>query len=316
VIVTLTANPSLDRTLEVDALERGAVLRATAARLHPGGKGVNVARALVANGVSARAVLPSGGHEGNQLLELLTGLGVEVLPVPIGQPVRENVSVVEPDGTVTKLNAPGPRLSGNEVAALVEATVAASRGAEWVVLCGTLPPGAPDDLYATLVAQLHSVGVRVAIDSSGAALASSVGVGPDLVKPNTEELAEAVAHPIETLHQVVDSARELLARGVGQVLVSLGREGAVAVSDAVAARAWTRPVVPRSTVGAGDAALAGFLAAGGEGGEALRAAVAWGAAAVRLPGTAMPGPADIDLDEVTIEELDGWRALDEERRRG
>ena len=142
-IVTLTANPSVDRTLEIPALERGEVVRATAARVHPGGKGVNVARALVANGLRARAVLPAGGREGDQLLDLLSGFGVEVVPVPIAEPVRENVTIVEPDGTVTKLNAPGPRLTSREVAALVEATIEASRGVEWVALCGALPPGVP-----------------------------------------------------------------------------------------------------------------------------------------------------------------------------
>jgi 1-phosphofructokinase len=309
VIVTLTANPSLDRTLEIPALQRGKVVRATAARVHPGGKGVNVARVLVANGLLARAVLPTGGREGDQLLDLLSGQGVEVVPVPIREPVRENVTVVEPDGTVTKLNAPGPRLSEEEVAALVEATVEASRGADWVALCGALPPGAPSDLYGTLVAKLRAEGVRVAVDTSGPALHRSIDAGPDLIKPNADELAEAVARPIETLRDVLDGARQLRDRGVGHVLVSLGRAGAVSVSDTIALRAWTTPVVPRSTVGAGDAALAGFLAERGDASEALRAAVAWGAAAVRLPGTGMPDPRSIHLGEVTVERLDAGREL-------
>src|SRR6266516_6689872 len=128
VIVTVTANPSVDRTLEIPSLDRGEVIRATAAQVHPGGKGVNVARALVANGIPARAVLPAGGREGDQLLNLLAGLGVDVVAVRIAEPVRENVTVVEPDGTVTKLNAPGPRLTAGEVEALVAATVRAADG--------------------------------------------------------------------------------------------------------------------------------------------------------------------------------------------
>ena len=289
-IVTLTANPSVDRTLEIPTLARGEVVRATAARVHPGGKGVNVARALMANGIPARAVLPSGGGEGDQLLDLLAALGVDVVAVPIAEPIRENVTAVEPDGTVTKLNAPGPRLSPAEAEALVEATVEAARGADWVALCGALPPGAPEDLYAGLVAKLRAAGVRVAVDTSGSALEVSVDACPDLVKPNAQELGEAVGYPMRTLGDVLEGALRFLDRGVGQVLVSLGGDGAVSVSDAVALRAWTPPIVPRSTVGAGDAALAGFLAAGGAMPEALRAAVAWGAAAVQLPGTGMPGP--------------------------
>ncbi len=315
-IVTLTANPSVDRTLEIPTLARGEVVRATAARVHPGGKGVNVAHALMANGIPARAVIPTGGREGDQLLDLLAGLGMDVVAVPIAEPIRENVAAVEPDGTVTKLNAPGPRLSAAESDALVEATVAAARGAEWVALCGALPPGAPEDLYASLVSKLRAAGVRVAVDTSGTALEKSVAAGPDLVKPNAQELEEAVGYPMRTLGDVLDGARRLLDRGVGHVLVSLGGEGALSVSDGVALRAWTPPVVPRSTVGAGDAALAGFLAADGAIPEALRAAVAWGAAAVQLPGTGMPGPADIALDQVTVEELDAGRAAEETRRIG
>lgn len=315
-IVTLTANPSVDRTLEIPALERGEVVRATAARVHPGGKGVNVARALIANGISARAVLPTGGREGDQLLDLLSSRGLDVVPVQIAEPIRENVTIVEPDGTVTKLNAPGPRLTSQEVAELVEATVEASRGADWVALCGALPPGVPEDLYGSLVMKLHAVGVRVAVDASGTALTESIDMRPDLMKPNADELAEAVGKPIHTLRDVVEGARGLLERGVGHVLVSLGERGAVSVSDAVATRAWTTPVIPRSTVGAGDATLAGFLATDGVAAEAVRAAVAWGAAAVRLPGTGMPGPTDIDVDAVTVEEIDAGRALDNRGRIG
>jgi 1-phosphofructokinase len=307
VIVTLTANPSVDRTLEIPSLDRGEVIRATAARVHPGGKGVNVARALVANGIPARAVLPAGGRGGDLLLDLLSSDGVDVVPVHIADAIRENVTVVEPDGTVTKLNAPGPELSPGEIERLIQFTVEASVGADWVALCGALPPGAPDDLYATLVTELHRAGVRVAVDTSGAALVTAIGARPDLIKPNEGELAEAIADPIQTLGDVATGARRLLDRGVGQVLVSLGSEGAVSVADSSVLRAWTARVVPRSTVGAGDATLAGFLSAWERQPAALRTAVAWGAAAVKLPGTAMPGPADIDVDGVTIEELDAGR---------
>jgi 1-phosphofructokinase len=130
-----------------------------------------------------------------------------------------------------------------------------------------------------------------------------------VVKPNREELAEVAGRALETLTDVVDAARSLLARGVGNVLVSLGSEGALLVTDGLALHARTEPVTPRSTVGAGDATLAGFLGAGGDGPEALRAAVGWGTAAVRLPGTEMPGPADIDIREVTVAEFQAGRAL-------
>src|SRR4029450_3155925 len=146
-IVTLTPNPSVDRTIEVDALHRGAVLRARASRVDPGGKGVNVSRALAANGRKTRAVLPGGGWEGEQLAALLAPADVPVVVVPVSGSVRANVSVVEPDGTVTKLNEPGPQLTPEEVEAVTAATVAAAADAEWLACTGSLPPGAANGFY-------------------------------------------------------------------------------------------------------------------------------------------------------------------------
>ena len=296
-ILTLTPNPSVDRTVEVDALTRGAVLRATGSRIDPGGKGVNVSRALAAHGIDTCAVLPCGGAEGVQLTALLSLAGVDVRTVPISGAVRANVSVVEPDGTVTKLNEPGPTLTPGEVDAVIEATLKAAQGSAWVVLSGSLPPGCPDDLYATVLRALPGPTV---VDSSGAPLLAALPAGPDLVKPNREELAEASGLPVDSVGQAVTAARSLLARGAKAVLASLGADGAVLV-EATGAWYGHAPVdAPVSSVGAGDATLAGFLAGGGHGPAALREALAFGSAAVRLPGSRMPGPGDLDRTTVVI----------------
>jgi 1-phosphofructokinase len=270
---------------------------------------VNVSRALVANGHPSRAVLPLGGADGALLASLLQGLGIEVASIPIADAVRSNVTVVEPDGTVTKLNAPGPRLSSAEVEALLERAVAAVDGIGWVVGSGSLAPGTPDDLYARLAAAVRPVGARVAVDTSGPALERVLAAGPDVLKPNEEELSEVTGAAPETLGDVVLAANELRSRGVGTVLVSLGPLGAVLVGDGQAHHAESAMIVPRSTVGAGDALLAGFLAAGGEGPEALAEGVAWGAAACVLPGTAVPGPADLQRDQVRTHPVDPERPL-------
>ena len=284
-IVTLTPNPSVDRTIEVDALHRGAVLRATATRVDPGGKGVNVSRALAANDRETTAVLPAGGWEGDQLAALLAARQVPVVLVPVAGSVRANVSVVEPDGTVTKLNEPGPRLSAEEVEAVTAATVKAAADAEWLACTGSLPPGAPIDLYARVVERLGSASVKVAVDTSGAPLMAALEAGPDLIKPNREELAEATGRQLLTVGDVVEAAEELRSRGVGAVLASLGADGAVLV-DATGATFGSATVErPRSAVGAGDSMLAGFLAGGGSGPAALAEALAWGAAAASLPGS-------------------------------
>jgi 1-phosphofructokinase len=308
-IVTVTPNPSLDRTLEVDELRRGEVVRAQADRSDPGGKGVNVSRALVANGHASRAVLPLGGADGELLADLLQSLGIEVAAVPIADAIRSNVTVVEPDGTVTKLNAPGPQLSSAEVGALLDRAVAVTDGAAWVVGSGSLAPGTPDDLYGRLASSVRTVGARVAVDTSGAALERVLAAGPDVLKPNEEELSEVTGVIPETFGDVVFAANALRAKGVGTVLVSLGPHGAILVDDAGALHAESEVIVPRSTVGAGDALLAGFLAAGGEGPGALAEGVAWGAAACVLPGTAVPGPGDLQRELVQTHPVDPERPL-------
>ena len=188
-IVTLTANPSVDRTIEVDVLRPGTVIRARASRVDAGGKGVNVARALAAHGCEATAVLPSGGAEGAQLEALLAGAGLDLRTVRIAGSIRANVTVVEADGTTTKLNEPGPGLSQAELDALAVTLTDAAAQADWVVLSGSLPPGAPVGWYAGLIRQLGGTGLRVAIDSSGPPLAMAIAARPDLIKPNREELA-------------------------------------------------------------------------------------------------------------------------------
>lgn len=309
-IVTLTANPSLDRTIEVADLRPGAVIRARASRVDAGGKGVNVARALAAHGRTVKAVLPSGGAEGAQLEALLSSAGLDVLTVPVAGSIRANVTVVEADGTTTKLNEPGPRLSGDELDALAATLCVAAASAEWVVLSGSLPPGTPASWYAGIIERLRGTGPRIVVDSSGPPLGGAIGAGPDLVKPNREELAELVGSPIDTVADVVGAARTLIDNGVHTVLASLGPAGAVFVHGAAAWHATAAAIEPRSTVGAGDALLAGYLAAGGAPGaggfagpDALAEAVAWGSAAAALPGSGMPGPGDISRVGVRVTDL-------------
>jgi 1-phosphofructokinase len=300
-ILTLTPNPSLDRTIEVSSLDRGEVHRALASRVDPGGKGVNVSRALAANRVSTLAVLPAGGSEGAQLAELLAPAGIPVITIPISAPTRSNVTLVEPDGTTTKINEPGPRLSDAETETMAQRVATFAGSAEWVVLSGSLPRGVPAEYFADLVGRVHALGAKVAVDSSGEPLRAAVAAGPDLIKPNADELAELTGRSLATWGDVAEAAASVRASGVASVVVSLGRDGALLLDAAGLVRAWTDPVEVRSTVGAGDATLAGYLVAGGTGASALTTAVAFGAAAVTLPGSAMPTPEDVHVERVHVE---------------
>jgi 1-phosphofructokinase len=301
-IVTLTPNPSLDRALHLDRLAPGEVNRAAATHLHPGGKGINVSRALAAHDVASRAVLPSGGPDGAQVVALLAAQGVDARPVPVAGDTRSNITLTESSGATTKINAPGPPLDAEEVAALlvaVEAEVAA--GAVAVVAAGSLPAGVGDDFF-TRVADLGARhDVPVVLDTSGAPFAAAVEHGGlALVKPNDEELAELAGHDLVTVGDVLDAAAAVRARGTDAVLVSLGPHGALLVAAGGSWWAGGPALVPVSTVGAGDSTLAGYLALAGEPPERLRRAVAWGRAAVLLPGSAVPRPSDVRTAEVAV----------------
>ncbi|AKG43406.1 1-phosphofructokinase [Streptomyces xiamenensis] len=299
-ILTITPNPSLDRTYEIPALERGAVLRAGTDRVDPGGKGVNVSRAVAAAGVPTTAVLPLGGAEGALLADLLTGLGVDVIGVPVAGSTRVNVSIAEPDGTLTKLNAAGPRLTAAETETLLETARRHAGRARWTVCCGSLPGGVGSHWYADLVARTHRAGARIALDTSGPALLAALRERPDVIKPNAEELAEAVGRPLSTVGDAVKAAGELRAAGARAVLASLGATGQLLVDDSGTHFGSAHVTAVRSDVGAGDASLAGFLTAGGTGPAALAAALAHGAAAVQLPGSVMPTPDDLRPETVTV----------------
>ncbi|RLU94619.1 1-phosphofructokinase [Streptomyces griseocarneus] len=299
-ILTVTPNPSLDRTYEVPRLERGAVLRAGADRVDPGGKGVNVSRAVAAAGHRTVAVLPVGGPEGALLLRLLHEYGIEAAGLPVGGSTRVNVAVAEPDGTLTKVNAAGPLLTADEAETLIQSVRSRSADADWIACCGSLPRGLAPEWYAELVARTHAAGARIALDTSGPALTAALRERPDVVKPNAEELAQAVGRPLATVGDAVAAAGELRALGARAVLASLGADGQLLVDASGTYFGTARVPAVRSNVGAGDASLAGFLIAGGTGPEALASALAHGAAAVQLPGSAMPTPSDLDPAAVTV----------------
>lgn len=304
-ITTVTPNPSVDWTLEISTLTRGMVHRITAQHQEPSGKGVNVTRALTANGVRSVAVLPLGGPEGAELEALLHAEQVSYRAVPVTGSIRVNISLTEPDGTATKINAPGPTLSDDERERLLAAAVETARDASWVLGSGSLPSGAGESFYASLGEAAHGLGARFALDSSGTPLLAGLSARPDVIKPNAEELAQAVGRRLASLGDAVLAARDLMALGVATVVVSLGSDGALLVDDDGVLHAHAVVEAPKSTVGAGDALLAGYLAgnlrAGGDRAAGLREAVAWGAGAVRLAGSRVPVITEADRAAVHLD---------------
>ncbi len=306
-IVTLTPNPSIDRTIELtEALERGGVMRSASTGDEAGGKGVNVAQVVRHAGHLAVAVLP-GDHD-DPLLSRLRELRVTHRAVPTGLPSRVNLTLTEPDGTTTKINAPGPRLSAPTLGQLVHELAREAVGARWAVLSGSLPPGAGPDWYADVVDAID--GPMIALDTSGEPMRATldrVAGRVDVIKPNSDELGELLGVDPAVFEGDPVGARaaaaSLLDRGVGAILLTLGSRGALLLT---AEGTWTAKaprITARSTVGAGDSALAGYLVGALESrppADCLALAVAYGSAAASLPGSTMPGPGDLPpLPEVT-----------------
>lgn len=340
-IVTLTPNPSLDRTVELESpLATGQVQRARAVRNDPGGKGVNISRALSVAGSETLAVLP--GDPEDPVITGLSALQVPFRCVPVGAALRTNTTITDPKGTTTKINEPGPALDTTTASALTSLVLESSQGATWTALAGSLPPGLDETYYAELISALRSTPAppsAIAVDASGPALAAAIGASPDLIKPNAEELLElcrlvlvndtgtaaagergtpALEQALQLTEQQVESNRDLVATlvrllqpsGVQAALVTLGAHGAIYVPHATDSgpvlNAWGPPIEARSTVGAGDAALAGFLTAASAGlspADCLRHAAAHGRAAAALPGSVMPHPHSLHLDDVVVEEF-------------
>ncbi|GEK81493.1 hexose kinase [Agrococcus baldri] len=312
-ILTLTLNPSIDRTVELTGtLERGAVQRAGAhAAEVAAGKGVNVARVLAAAGVAARAVVLA--DPGDRFAALLAYDGLDAVCVPVGAPVRTNIAITEPDGTTTKVNEPGAPLDDEAVAAMLAAVREHAAGADWLVVAGSLPAGARAAIVVDAIAAARAAapGIRIAVDTSGAPLAAAVAAGGiDLAKPNDEELEELLRLAPGTIDgpaTAAAAARSLVGRGVGTVLLTLGGDGAVLADASQALRAMPPPTTVRSTVGAGDASLAGWLiadAAGQGAARRLAQAVAHGSAAAAMAGTGIPVPADADAARVAVASID------------
>ena len=314
-ILTLTPNPSFDRTVMLDGeLARGQVQRVASVTSQAGGKGVNISRAAVSAGIPSIAVVPAAKDD-PFVIELLSA-GVDCRAVRPAGAVRVNLTITEPDGTTTKLNSPGAEVGAQHLEWLAEAILARAASADWTVLAGSLPSGAPPTFYADLVRRLREVGGHVAVDTSEAPLRALVGAlpdsAPDLMKPNGEELASFTGDDPDELEAdpraTARAAAGLLDQGVGAVLATLGGNGAVLVTPDGAWHATPPPTTLVSTVGAGDSSLFGYVLGDIRGlaaPERLALAVAYGSAAAGLPGTTIPTPSQLRTELVSVTALGG-----------
>lgn len=325
-ILTLTANPSIDRTCSVAVpMERGGVYRLSDPDDVAGGKGINVSAAAHLAGRRTMALYLASRN--GRFTRLVRERGLPHRPIATEDEARVNLTIVEDDGTTTKLNTPGPEINEIHRRRCLEALCRHAPDAAWVVIAGSLPPGAPSDFYIEAVRMVRRVApsARVAVDTSDnplRAIATAMSAGdteglPDLIKPNGVELGQLVGINGTDLEEraaagdyakVVAAAREVNSSGIKEVLVTLGPAGAVlSIADGPVLHATSPRIKPLSTVGAGDSALAGYILARDEGltpPGCLRHAVAYGAAATSLPGTTPPRPEQAHPDQSTVTVLE------------
>jgi 1-phosphofructokinase len=310
VIITVTLNPGLDLTytLTEDAADVD-VHRAVRSTLEASGKGVNISRALARVGMPTVAVLPAGGPTGRYLVELLDDEAVAHRVTPQAGQTRVNTTALRPAGVTVKLNGPGAALTPAEQEHLLHQTDRAledsRRGTAdpvWLAVCGSLPPGVDASLVEHLVERAHAHGARCAVDTSGAALAAALSSHADLVAPNRRELSEVTdtVGAEGPLEQFAETARQLAKTTKAELLVSLGRDGALYTDGDQVLHGYGPPLNPVNTAGAGDALLAGWLSSDTPARSRLARAIGWSRSACLAPTTVDDTPGQRDAALVTV----------------
>ncbi|MDQ6677578.1 MAG: 1-phosphofructokinase family hexose kinase [Acidobacteriota bacterium] len=287
VIVTLTVNPAIDRTIQVDRLafeDRAYIL---SSKDTPGGRGINSASVIHSFGGETIAILPAGGASGVRFEEFLKDCGFPVVVVRIRNKVRTNLTIMDAHGLTMKLNEPGPTLDKSEVSKLDKAVRARLEGVNWLMLCGSLPPGVPDDFYANLIAFAHKQKVKTLLDTDGEALRLGIQAGPTVVKPNQAEAERLLNTAMLTRNHFISAAEQISRLGAEAVILSLGSRGVVGAFEGELTEVIPPHVNVVSPIGAGDALAAAFLWAmqnKDDYRDALRWGVAAGTASAGLPG--------------------------------
>ena len=290
-IYTVTLNPAIDKELVVPAIEFDTVLRSGAVHLDYGGKGFNVSRMLNALGSHSVALGFAGGHNGQLLRDGLQSLGIETDFVWVDAETRTNVSVVtEVPSHYVKVNEPGPTISPAAIDSLNKKVKSLARQDDWWVLAGSLPPGVPPSIYADLIRKIQIAGAFVILDTSGEALRLGCRERPFLVKPNDTELKQITGLPVNNPTEIAAAAKAMQASGPANVVVSLGKAGALLLDEQQIWQVKSPTIEERNPIGAGDSMVGGLVWGLSEGLpviEALCWGIACGAATASLSGTAV-----------------------------
>jgi 1-phosphofructokinase family hexose kinase len=312
-IITVTLNAAIDKSLSVPNFRLGRRHRTVEQTTMAGGKGINVARALKTLGQPVIATGFAGGQTGTRIVEQLTAESILNDFVRIREDSRTNTAVYDPtNGETTEINERGPAVSATEVELFRDKLLYLARGADMVVFAGSLPRGVEPDIYATLIRELHKIGVTTFVDADGEPMRLAVRAEPNVVSPNVLEAEELVGHEFNDEEDRVMAVRELVELGPREAIVTLP-DGCVASLLVAGGSALLRArIPPRETVaavGAGDAFLAGYVAArygGSPPAACLRYGVACGAESTQRLGAGLIDPREVErlLGEIELEQLE------------
>jgi 1-phosphofructokinase family hexose kinase len=309
-IITVTLNAAVDKTLEVPNLRLGRRHRSVEQMTNPGGKGVNIARAIKRLGQPVIATGLAGGQSGTRIVEQLTEESILNDFVRIRDESRTNVAVLDPTtGEHTEVNEPGPQVTPEEIGLFTDKLLYLAQGAQMCIFAGSLPRGVDPELYAHLIGELRRLGVMTIVDTDGEPLRAAVRAEPDLVSPNVLEAEELVGHEFNDDEDRLIAVREMVELGAREALMTAGDGCFAHIYDDGALKLFrvrAEPLEPRAVVGSGDAFLAGFISArytGSPPEECLRYAVACGAESTQHLGAGVVDPARVErlIAEVSVE---------------
>lgn len=308
-IVTVTMNPAIDKTIDIDALDRGGLNRIQKVEYDAGGKGINVSKTIRELGGTSIAAGFLGGNAGRTIEAVLNDKGIQNDFIWVDGETRTNTKVFEKTGEVTELNEPGPQISDEQVEQLMKKLEGYADADTLFIFAGSIPNGVDKGIYRKMIERVHAHGAKVLLDADGELFRNALGAAPDIIKPNRVELEEFAGYDYRaSLDELLATAKSLKSKGIGTVAVSMGKSGAMFVRDGYEVKCPALSVKAHSTVGAGDAMVAALAYAWDQkldNEQTVRMCIATSAGAVTTIGTKPPSRELVDelMKQVVIEEI-------------
>jgi len=308
-IVTVTMNPAIDKTVDIDALERGGLNRIHHVELDAGGKGINVSKTIHELGGTSLATGFIAGNAGKIIRNVMEEWQIENDFIEVSGETRTNTKVFESSGELTELNEPGPVVEEKDIKALLEKLLGYAGEDTLFVLAGSAPQGVSKDIYREITNLVHQKGAKVLLDADGELFTNALDAAPDIIKPNRAELEQyAGMDYIASEQELLSVAQKLMEKGIGTVAVSMGKSGAMFLQEGYQVKCPGLKVKAHSTVGAGDAMVAALSYSWSQGmpmEETVKMCMAVSAGAVTTIGTKPPAKEVVSslIEQVIIEKM-------------